>query len=630
MNAAPRAPRAPLFHASPDGAVPAPSAARRARVVLGASLLAALVLPWRAGPAGAQALTEVNSGLPAPPFPCAIWGDYDSDGDLDVLVAGLGKQDIAFTTLYRNTAGTFANSGIALLGLSRASAAWGDFDGDGDLDLAMTGLTTAGIPTTRVYRNDGGTTFTVVPGTLLGVMGGNVAWGDYDGDGDLDLLVTGVTSTVPNVGVAATRLYRNDGGTFTSVAHPFPNCYLGAVAWGDYDNDGRVDVVITGTSESSALFANVWHNDGGGSFSDAGAALPGADLGPAAWGDYDGDGDLDLLFGGNSNVGFITTVYRNDGGTFVDAQAGLLGLLWASAAWADFDGDGDLDLMVSGYDAVAQVPRSILYRNDAGSFVDSGVAFHNLYLGTLAWGDYDNDGDPDLLLAGNDAGHDLLSLYRNNGVVPNAAPGPPSNLALHFLGAGTEFSWSAGTDDHTPPAGLTYNLRIGTTPGGAQIVSPHASADGHRLLPAMGNAQSDLAVRIAGLQPGNTYYWSVQSVDNAYLGSAFAPEASFTYALAVGDEPIAGAITVRALPNPFARATTLHLRAGVATTARVVIFDTHGRRVRTLWQGRLEPGDRAITWDGRDRSGAAMPVGIYLVRLEGPALNGRAMLVKLE
>lgn len=596
---------------------------------LGGLLSALLVLLAMTAPAGAQQFTEVNTGLAAPPFPCAIWGDFDGDGDLDVLVAGLGRHDVAFSTLYRNSGGNFTDSGAVLLGLSRASAAWGDFDGDGDLDLAMTGLTTEGVPTTRIYRNDGGTTFTVVPGNPLGVLAGSVAWGDYDGDGDLDLLVTGVTSTVQGVGVAATRLYRNDGGVFTSVAHPFPNCYVGAVAWGDYNKDGRLDLVIMGSSETGALFASIWRNEGGGVFTDAGANLPGTDLGPVAWGDYDNDGDLDLLFGGNSNDGFITRVYRNDGGTFVDASAGLLAVLWSSGAWGDYDNDGDLDIMLIGYDPVAQVARSILYRNDLGVFVDSGATFHNLYLGTLSWMDYDNDGDLDLMLAGNEAGRDILSVYRNNSATGNAVPGAPSNLVVNIVGADAELSWSAATDDHTPPAGLTYNVRVGTTPGGAQIMSPHAAANGYRRLAALGNAQSDLIARLTNLQLGTTYFWSVQSVDTAFLGSAFAEEGSFTFAPSgVGGAGLASGPALRAVPNPFAGSTALHFTRLPAGPPRVLIFDAGGRLVRTLQDGVLSAGTMTIAWDGRDRSGLEMPSGVYLVRLVDSGGSAQGMLVK--
>ncbi|HXJ58797.1 MAG TPA: FG-GAP-like repeat-containing protein [Verrucomicrobiae bacterium] len=486
--------------------------------------LGAVALLISPGQAAAQ-FTELDPGLPKPPFPCVAWGDYDGDGKLDVLVAGAGRRDVAFATIYQNASGVFIDSGISLLGLSRALAAWGDFDGDGDLDLAMTGLTSDGIPTTRVYRNNGGS-FAVVPGGFTGVFAGNVAWGDYDGDGDLDLLVTGVTSANPGA-QAATRLYRNDGGVFTSVAHPFPDCYLGAVAWGDYDRDGKLDVLITGTDSTGALLAGLWHNDGG-TFTDAKANLPGMDLGFTAWGDYDNDGDLDLLFGGNSNDGWITRLYRNDGGTFTNADAGLLGLLWSSAAWGDYDNDGDLDIMLIGYDAVAQVKRSILYRNDGSGFTDSGAAFHNVFLGAVSWVDYDNDGDLDLLLAGNDNGLDILSIYRNDQATPNTPPNPPTNLAVKVSGTSAEFFWTASVDAQTPTAGLSYNLRLGTTPGGSEIVSPQSSRAGDRRLCALGNAGNSLAAQVGSLKPGTNYFWSVQAIDTAFAGSPFAEEGTFT------------------------------------------------------------------------------------------------------
>jgi FG-GAP-like repeat/Fibronectin type III domain len=488
----------------------------------------------------AQLFTETNPGLPAMSRPCIVWGDFDGDGDMDVLVAGPGRQDVSVTTLYRNNHGTFSDSGIVVLGLQFAGAAWGDFDGDGDLDLAMIGLTTAQVPTTRIFRNDGNT-FTPLAGVFTGVYAGTVNWADYDGDGDLDLLVTGVTTTGA-VGIPATRLYRNDGGgVFTSVPHPFPNVYLGAVAWGDYDKDGDMDVVIAGTDGTGALIAALWRNDGSGNFTDSGLNLPGTDLGFAAWADFDSDGDLDLLFGGNSYDGWITRIYRNDAGQFVDANAGLLGLLWSSAAWGDYDNDGDLDLMIMGYDGTAAVRVSRLYRNDAGTFVQSSQVFHDLFLGTLSWADYDNDGDLDLLLSGNTglAGSDFTGIYRNNSVLSNTPPTAPSNLAANVNGTTVTLTWAAGSDAQTPSAVLTFNVRLGTTPGGSEIVSPHALASGTRLLPTDGNAGHNLMAKVNHLKPGTNYFWSVQAVDTGFVGSSFAAEGTFT---ASSDPPVAQSI----------------------------------------------------------------------------------------
>lgn len=581
-------------------------------------------------PARAQLFTELNAGLAAPPFPCAVWGDFDGDGDLDLLIAGLGKRDVAFTTLYRNDGGVFHDSGIVIPGLSRASAAWGDFDGDGDLDLAMTGLLTGGTPATRIYRNDGGT-FTAIATPLLGVFAGSVAWGDYDGDGDLDLLVTGVTSSVAGVGVASTRLYRNDGGgTFTSVPHPFPNAYVGSVAWADVDHDGRLDLLLTGSGETGALFANLWHNDGGGQFSDFGANFPANDLGPTVWGDFDADWDLDLLFGGNSVDGFITRVYRNDAGVFHDLGAGMTGLLWASAGWADFDDDGRLDVMTCGYDPGSSVARSLLWRNTGTGFLDSGFAFHNLYLGTLSWADVDGDGDADLLMAGNEVGTDVTILYRNDATTPNARPSPPGGLSVSFTATDAHLAWTAASDDHTPGPALSYNVRLGTTPAGAEIVSPMARADGTRLVPALGNAGPDLFMNVRGLAPGITYYWNVQAIDQAFLGSAFAAEGSFLFEpTAVGDPPRAPGLGLRATPDPFFAATTIRLVTPGASRARVAIFDVGGRRVRDLGETSAI-GEHLMSWDGRDDRGRAVAAGVYLVRAECAGARIEARVVRLR
>jgi hypothetical protein len=471
---------------------------------------------------------EVAPGLAQPPFPCVAVGDYDKDGNVDVLVAGMGKRDVPFTTLYRNTGGAFVDSGIVLPGLSRATAAWGDFDGDGDLDLAMTGLNAQGVPVTRICRNDGGTFTLLTNLNLAPVFAGNVAWGDYDGDGRLDLLVTGITSASAS-GVAVTRLYHNDGnGGFTSVPHPFPDCYLGAASWGDYDNDGHLDLILSGATTGGGLVCGIWHNDGNGGFTNINAGLPGMDLGYAVWGDYDNDGELDLLFGGNTDAGWIARLYHNDNGTFTDTEAGLLPVLWASAAWGDYDNDGKLDIMVMGYDPVAQVARSSLYHNNGGSFSDSGATFHNLYLGALSWFDYDDDGRLDVIMAGNDVGADILRLAHNTGATTNSIPAAPTNLTASINGTGVDLTWGAGSDLQTPVAGLSYNLRVGMTPGGAEVVSPQSAANGRRLLPAMGNMQLDRAAHLNGLKPGTTYYWSVQTVDTAFAGSLFATEGTFT------------------------------------------------------------------------------------------------------
>jgi len=163
---------------------------------------------------------------------------------------------------------------------------------------------------TRVCENS----FTSIGAGLTGVQWGSTAWGDYDNDGDLDILLTGDSSSG-----RVNYVYRNDGsGSFTELDVGLTDVRDSSIAWGDYDNDGDLDILLTGDS-SSGNVSRVYRNDGGGSFTDVSAGLKNVQRGSVAWGDYDNDGDLDILLTGGGN----SKVYRNDGSdTFTDINAG--------------------------------------------------------------------------------------------------------------------------------------------------------------------------------------------------------------------------------------------------------------------------------------------------------------------
>jgi hypothetical protein len=227
------------------------------------------------------------------------------------------------------------------------SAAWVDYDLDGDLDLYIVNY---GTPN-KLLRNDG-TRFTDVTAGPLADAGWGVAcaWGDYDNDGDPDLYIT---NDGPN------RLLRNDGGVFTRI----PGLYIEdggpgqGAAWCDYDNDGDLDLYVANYGTPNKLI----RNDGGNVFTwvTAGPLGDPSNSTGVAWGDYDNDGDFDLFV---SNYGQPNKLLRNDGGgvftaitsaPFGDAGNGT------GAAWADFDLDGDLDLYV-----VQDGTGNMLLRND--------------------------------------------------------------------------------------------------------------------------------------------------------------------------------------------------------------------------------------------------------------------------
>jgi hypothetical protein len=457
--------------------------------------------------------TDIGAGMPGFGGGAATWGDYDNDGNLDVLLTG--DSDVADgARIYRNEGDVFADINAGLSRVGSGEGAWGDYDNDGDLDVVLTGYGESG-PISRVYRNEGGV-FVDVNAGLEGVGRSAVAWGDYDNDGDLDLVLAGDAGTWPDK-MLISQVYRNDDDAFVDIAAGLPGVEHGAVAWGDYDNDGDLDLVVAGRTETVTI-SRVYCNDGG-EFSEINVGLAGVGLGAAAWGDYDNDGNLDLVLTGYGDGGPISRVYGNYGCGFTDIDAGLVGVGYSAVAWGDCDSDGDLDLVLTGDAGIwpYNVPVSRVYRNDDGVFRDTEVGLPGLEQGAAAWGDYDNDGDLDLLLMGQQSdGSWTSSLYQSTGAPGNTPPSTPGGLSAEVVGDEVTLSWDGATDEQTPAGGLSYNLRIGTTPGGSEIASPMADGtNGWRRVVQLGNGQTRTSwtVRLPGI---GEYYLSVQAIDGAY------------------------------------------------------------------------------------------------------------------
>ncbi len=464
---------------------------------------------------------DIEAGLTGVYGSSVAWGDYDNDGDLDILLTGRDSGSNPVAKMYENTGGTFSEvPATGLTGVWGSSVAWGDYDNDGDLDILLTGRDSGSNWVAKVYENTDGA-FSEVPAGLTGVAGSSVAWGDYDNDGDLDILLTGYASGGP-----VAKVYENTGGAFSEVPAGLTGVYFSSVAWGDYDNDGDLDILLTGEDSGDNPVAKVYENTGG-AFSEVPAGLTGVVASSVAWGDYDNDGDLDILLTGEAfGYNYVAKVYENTDGAFTEVPAGLTGVYASSVAWGDYDNDGDLDILLTGLPPSGGNPVAKVYENTDGAFSEvPATGLTGVYDSSVAWGDYDNDGDLDILLtAGYDSGgNPVAKVYENLTPIPNTPPTAPGNLAAVWSASGVTLSWDAATDAETPAAGLTYNLRVGTTPGGSEITAAMADdASGYRRVPALGNANHNLSWTLD--VPAPPVYWSVQALDAGYAGSAFATE----------------------------------------------------------------------------------------------------------
>ncbi|MFN2226164.1 MAG: FG-GAP-like repeat-containing protein [Anaerolineae bacterium] len=302
-------------------------------------------------------------------------------------------------------------------------AGLGDLDGDGDLDAVFANPQTHD---SEVWLNDGAGTL-VDTGQKLTQYGHGVGVADFDGDGDLDAFLVCHQFLTPS------RVYLNDGtGRFEDSGQDLGDASISAAEVNllDLNGDGFVDVHVL-YYDPHGLPDRVYLNDGRASFSDSGLAL---DEETIAWGDLDGDGDVDY-FGKRWGQGYV--VQLNDGGTFRPGwQMEDEGANVGGVALADFDGDGDLDALVAnGFRSTGGLPSRLLWNDGGGQFVDSGQRLNETVGADLAVGDLDGDGDLDAFVANmdlpnevwlNDGGRLVDSGLRLGGVPPQTYASKPS------------------------------------------------------------------------------------------------------------------------------------------------------------------------------------------------------------
>lgn len=439
--------------------------------------------------------------------------DIDNDGDQDLITSGQNYNNITsyHLNIYINNNGTFSLH-QQLDGVIYSSIDTGDYDNDGDLDLLITGVNSTSVQTT-IFENVNGI-FSDINAGLPGVQNGNSVFADVDGDADLDILINGYNASGDNFAA----LYINNNGSYTASTLPF-NTAESWIALGDYDNDGDLDLAYTGYNDDYDYVAKIYNNNGSGVFTDSGFTLEGvgnsSGNNPITWGDYDNDGDLDLVYAGSNNdYEDKTYLYTNNTTSFDLASERLIDLgSYANLTFIDLDGDNDLDFTISG-----------------GSDADG-------YVGRTRF-------------------------FENNITVVNAAPNAPLNLmSIVNTDNSITFNWDAPSDDFTPGNGLFYILTIGTTENGSDIAS----------YPVYGTTWT-----INNLDDSTNYYWSVSAVDTAFVAS----ENTTAQTLSIEAYELITNITVYPVPSTSKNVTVVLPQMLQANNEiRVEIYSTLGQSV---------------------------------------------------
>ena len=448
--------------------------------------------------------------------------------------------------------------------VAQGALSLGDYDGDDDQDLLLSGLNQAGDPTTILYET---TDFPELEPTSMqfeDIILRDAEWVDYDQDGDLDLSVCGkIDSLKSDVqdDKPIVRLYNNQGGgNFIEDDTSLPQLAKSALSWADFNNDSLPDLLLTGTDSSV-----VYKNAGNGDLVPLNRSFQGLEAALAEWEDFDGDGDPDIVLGGLSGSP-VFIFYENKGDEQFSSFEPDITALWDMVATTgDYNLDGDIDIIVSG-NSLTGGTKLVVYQNQGDwSFSEQSTDLDPITSGALVLRDIENDGDPDLIVSG------------------RLANGLPSTKIYENTGAG-EFV----------PIDLNLTNHIHST-----FTLGDIDSDG------------DLDLLSSGLNIGGDPVVSFYRNNSATEPPPPPPPPSD----AEGNEGVPQTFVLEQnYPNPFNPVTHIRFYVPRSTDVRVSIYDLRGQRVSVLRSGKTEVGWHQVDW--RPGSEKNLSSGMYILRLE--------------
>lgn len=255
-----------------------------------------------------------NTGILPVTYGSLEIADFNNDGIKDTLVNGSNSSSYISKIYFQNEDKSFTDSGIPLMGTYFSDTKVFDANDDGFPDILITGFNTSYAPDTILYINQHDGTFQQQESGLNSAYFSSIDVADINGDGTLDLLLSGMSSINAEF-VPILKIYENNGlGVFTATSNEFTGTYGGTSSFVDYNNDGLLDVFSIGSNAANQNVALLYQNNGDGTFTEDTtnmSTLTGLNMSRAVWFDYDNDTDLDLLTMGFTGSAGSTKLYRN-------------------------------------------------------------------------------------------------------------------------------------------------------------------------------------------------------------------------------------------------------------------------------------------------------------------------------
>ena len=337
----------------------------------------------------------------------------------------------------------------------------GDYNCDGLMDLLITGRINDTIFKTRLIKNNGGLQFETISTSFPNVSLGNSQFADLDNDGDLDVIISGdkVRNDNKTKVEGILRFYENIGNDhFILFPAQFPQLYHSNLQTGDFDTDGDLDFIYSGITDDLYVRTYVYFNDGANSFIQT-QELTGVYYAKSGLIDLDQDNDDDFVITGlNSSGEPALYFYLNDDGVL--SNAGVFpdyGVSLGDLEVIDIDFDNDMDLMISGQ---GLNDNTFVITFDGFDFEITPMSFPNIHNGDFDFGDFTGDRKPDLLFSGTitdtTGGIDGVTyFYENTSTDTLVKPNTPINLRSSVQGNKVEIGWVRNSLE-----GVTYNVEV--------------------------------------------------------------------------------------------------------------------------------------------------------------------------
>lgn len=458
------------------------------------------------------------------------FADIDNDGDSDLIIIGEDELNRYETKIYLNNgAGVYSELSHTIPPISSGKIAISDYNLDGYADILIMGLTNGpyGLTTTTsVYRNNKNNSFTeVFDGQIHEVYKCDVIWEDLNGDFIPEIFITGEDK----YGKAITECYSLSGNTYSLTSQVFTKLRSGSCEAADLNGDGLKDIIITGYNTTFVKETIIWKNKGNHQFEAVNVSLlKSITKGDFSVGDIDNDGDIDIFITGtDQSNNKVSELYINNGNFVFTVNSSFVSVSKSSSLFTDVNHDGWLDIIISGYDGITE--RTILYVNNKNNtFTLTAAPFKNVIAGSVSSSDIDNNGTLDIFESGLNTPELHGNVFKNAATADNA-PEKPVNPNSDTDFNKVTISWNApATVDETPSVALNYNIYLKNSDGTFMVYPLSDIAPSKKFLThgRTGNVGNRTSVTFNNLVEGE-YFWSVQTIDAGGKASEFIAEQSF-------------------------------------------------------------------------------------------------------